>query len=117
MVEPSGRSDSILVHSFRKAYLYQLCARHRIQYCRRYCPQAQGPTPSRRGGVNVLTGPCNSGTNITLEGSIWGAGDTRDVLGVREAWKQGVPAELRSGVSLEETLLSRHRDMSSWCVW
>lgn len=53
MVEPSGVSDSILVHSFRKAYLYQLRVRHRIQYCRRYRPQAQGPTPSRRGVQRV----------------------------------------------------------------
>lgn len=101
MVEPSGVSDSILVHSFRKAYLYQLCARHRIQYCRRYRPQAQGPTPSRRGWSMCSRAPVTVGQVLHWRGA-FEAGYTRDVLGVCEAWKQGVPAEVRSGVSLEE---------------
>lgn len=66
MVEPSGVSDSILVHSFRKAYLYQLCA----SYVQKILSSSSGAHTFQEGVVNVFTGPCNSGTSIALEGSI-----------------------------------------------
>ena len=64
------------IHSFTVAYLYQLCARHRIHCCRRRVPTPRGP-PFLDGGISVFTVPCNSGTSVTLEGSIWGWGHKR----------------------------------------